>query len=63
MRFYVYEGDLKKKIDIRSYDERNEFNTDISRPTSPYCSVSARWQQEQLLLWYILFPLKVGEVQ
>lgn len=29
MRFYVYEGDLKKKIDIRSYDERRAFRNDI----------------------------------
>ena len=29
MRFYVYEGDLKKKIDISSYDERREFRKDI----------------------------------
>ena len=29
MRFYVYEGDLKKKIDISSYDERRAFRNDI----------------------------------
>ena len=29
MRFYVYEGDLKKKIEIRSYDERRAFRNDI----------------------------------
>lgn len=29
MRFYVYEGDLKKKIEIRSYEERKEFKADI----------------------------------
>ena len=29
MRFYVYEGELKKKIDINSYDERRAFRNDI----------------------------------
>lgn len=29
MRFYVYEGNLKKKIEICSFDERNEFRKDI----------------------------------
>ena len=29
MRFYVYEGNLKKKIEICSYDERKEFKADI----------------------------------
>lgn len=29
MRFYVYEGDLKKKKDISSYDERRAFRNDI----------------------------------
>ena len=29
MRFYVYEGNLKKKIEICSFDERKEFKKDI----------------------------------
>ena len=29
MRFYFFEGNLKKKIEIYSYDERNEFRKDI----------------------------------
>ena len=29
MRFYVYEGDLKKEIELRSYDERRAFRSDI----------------------------------
>ena len=29
MRFYVYEGDLKKEIDLRSYNERQAFRNDI----------------------------------
>ncbi len=36
MRFYVYEGDLKKRIEIHAYDERRAFKDDICINTEKF---------------------------
>lgn len=38
MRFYVYEGTLKKAIKLQTYDERREFNDEISISTDRFNS-------------------------